>query len=117
MDELRREHRITARSLPEIVGGMEQALARLGAARRVLFRGRKLSNEAFINAALLHLVRLPDDEQERVLREALAEIEGMLGGTPAASPEAQPDTTDVPRVVPGERIIGGRKKRRNSESA
>jgi hypothetical protein len=78
MRDLDRQYRITARSVPEVVGPMEQALSRYGMSRRTTFRGRKLSNEAFINAALLHLLNLAPDEQERALGVALGQLEQIL---------------------------------------
>lgn len=85
MRDLRREHRLTARSLPELIAWVEQALSRYGSSRRVTFRGRKLSIEAIVNASLLHMLSLPDDEQERILGESIGKLEKMLD-----IPEAQP---------------------------
>jgi hypothetical protein len=78
MRDLERQYRITARSIPEVIGPMEQALSRIGMSRSVTFRGRKLSNEAFINAALLHLLSLEPDEQEQILTDTLGRLESIL---------------------------------------
>lgn len=85
MRDLRREHRLTARSLPELIRWVEETLSRYGSSRRVTFRGRKLSLEAIVNASLLHLMSLPEDEQERVLGASIARLEGMLD-----VPESEP---------------------------
>lgn len=85
MRDLRREHRLTARSLPELIRWVEETLSRYGSSRKVTFRGRKLSLEAIVNASLLHLMSLPEDEQERVLGASIAKLEGML-----EVPEAEP---------------------------
>lgn len=85
MRDLRREHRLTARSLPELIRWVEETLSRYGSSRKVTFRGRKLSLEAIVKASLLHLMSLPEDEQERVLGASIAKLEGML-----EVPEAEP---------------------------
>ena len=85
MRDLRREHRLTARSVPELSRWVEETLSRYGSSRKVTFRGRKLSLEAIVNASLLHLMSLPEDEQERVLGASIAKLEGML-----EVPEAEP---------------------------
>lgn len=85
MRDLRREHRLTARSLPELIRWVEETLSRYGSSRKVTFRGRKLSLEAIVNASLLHLMSLPEVEQERVLNESIGKLERMLD-----IPEEQP---------------------------
>lgn len=81
MRDLERLSRITARSIPEVIGEMERAVSRYGESRRVEFRARKLSNEAFVNAALIHLLEMEPEDQGRVLTESLAHLEAILAGT------------------------------------
>lgn len=78
MRDLERLHRIVARSIPEVVGAMERTVTRHGESRAIRFRGRKLSAEAFINAALLHLLDLPEAEQDRALSTAIGRLESIL---------------------------------------
>lgn len=76
------EHRLTSRSLPEICEKVKRVVARLGSSRRVQFRGRKLTNEAFINAAALYLSELDRDSQEMILDAYVARIETMMQDDP-----------------------------------
>jgi hypothetical protein len=78
MRDLDRQYRITARSIPEIIGPMERALSHFGESRSVLFRGRKLSNEAFINAAILGLIEMEPDQLEAVIAALIGRLEGIL---------------------------------------
>jgi hypothetical protein len=105
MRDLDRDQRISARSIPEIIGAMERALSRYGESRRVKFRSRKLSNEAFINAALLHVLELPAEEQERVLGAAIKRLEAILKGTAA---EAFPFETATKHPKRGSNRTGSR---------
>jgi hypothetical protein len=79
------EHRLTARSVPAVVAALEVAVARIGTARRVLFRGRKLSAEGVINAILVHALERPDEELERLVAEGVAAYERILEGRPAGA--------------------------------
>lgn len=99
MRELMREHRITARSIPEVTGEMEAQISRYGGSRRVKFRGRKLSNEAFINAAILHVLRLPPEAQELAIAGAVAELESILSDAPGPEVRAaaKPQIVEPPR--------------------
>jgi len=99
MRDLQREYRITARSIPEVIGPMERALARYGESRRVKFRGRKLSNEAFINAAILHMLDLSESEQEAALSSSLARLEAILADDPAERADDPVVPQDVAGVV------------------
>ncbi len=76
------EYRLTSRSLPEICDGLKLLVARMGAARRVGFRGRKLTNEAAINAAVLYLCDLPPEAQEAILGRYVARLEAMMNEDP-----------------------------------
>lgn len=78
------EHRLTSRSLPEICEKVKRVVARLGSSRRVQFRGRKLTNEAFINAAALYLSELDRDSQEMILDAYVNRIETMMQDDPFA---------------------------------
>ncbi len=79
MRDLERQFRITARSIPDVIGSMERTVSRYGESRRVTFRGRKLSNEAFVNAALIYLLDLEPARQEAALKDGLNRLETMLG--------------------------------------
>ncbi len=72
------EYRLTSRSLPEICERVKRVVARLGTSRKVQFRGRKLTNEAFINAAALYLCEQDRDTQEMILDAYVARIEAMM---------------------------------------
>ena len=84
MRDLRREHRLTARSLPELIGWIEEALLR-HRLKHFKFRGRKLSGEAVVNAALLHFLSQSEDEQAAILKDQLVRLEQMLD-----VPESEP---------------------------
>lgn len=99
MRDLQRQHRITARSVPEVIGPMERALSFYGESRSITFRGRKLSNEAFINAAILHMVSLPEAEQERALAAALGRLEAILVDDGEAPLEGVPGVGGVAEDV------------------
>lgn len=76
------EYRLTCRSLPEICEKVKRVVARFGLSRRVQFRGRKLTNEAFINAATLYVSELDRDTQEMILGAYVARIEMMMQDDP-----------------------------------
>jgi len=110
MRDLQRQYRITGRSIPEVIGPMERALSFYGESRDVTFRGRKLSNEAFVNAAIIHLLALPAPAQRLALKAALTQLEAILEGRPEplANPpghEGQPQIT----VDAQDRLEGARK--------
>jgi hypothetical protein len=73
-------HRVAARSHPEIVTAIERAASRLGASRAITFRGRKVSAEAIINALLMNALALPEEELDRAIAEGIARYEKLLGG-------------------------------------
>jgi hypothetical protein len=106
MRELSRQDRITARSLPELVEAIENAISAYGRSKAVRFRGRKLSREGFVNAAILALLELPAADQERALARAVARLEailasdqpaviGLVPGNPGPAPN---DIPEYPKV-------------------
>lgn len=92
-------YRLTARSLPEIVMQVEACVSRLGATRKVTFRGRKFSTEAMINAVLLHCLSLPEAEQERLLAESTARYEAMIDRAGTGPGAAAEPTPKLPPIV------------------
>ena len=79
------EYRLTSRSLPEICEMVKHVVARIGMSKRIRFRGRRLTNEAFINAAALYLSEMDRDQQEAILMAYVARIEAMM-----SKPEVPP---------------------------
>jgi hypothetical protein len=104
MRELSRQDRITARSLPELVEAIENAISAYGRSKAVRFRGRKLSREGFVNAAILALLELPAVDQERALARAVARLEAILASDqpavigPAPGMPASDDIPEHPEV-------------------
>jgi hypothetical protein len=90
MRNLMKEFRLSARSIPEITEALDQARSRYGGSRTLLFRGRKLSVEAIINAALLRILVMEPEQQEQELREAIAHLERLLEKPTPTIGEADP---------------------------
>lgn len=115
-------YRLAARSLPEVVAGMEAAVSRLGASRAVLFRGRKFSAEAFLNALVIRALTMPQAELERLLASGTADYERMIGGAPLPSPGGESgggggglvlgSGSDAPAPASGAGDEAGRRRRR-----
>lgn len=77
---------------------IDHAVARLRAMPGVRFRGRKVSQEAVINAAFLMLADMDDAELEETMGHYVGALEELLRGDQAeARVQHQPD--DKPRVV------------------
>lgn len=93
MRDLEFEHRLNARSVLEVIQEKDRVVSMVANKRKVKFRGRKFSDEAFINAAVMALCALPADQVERVLLDQMERLEAILGYKSPKIAEPQPDTT------------------------
>ncbi len=71
------EHKFAVRTAPKLVSELHLAVVR-NAHRK--FRRRKLGIESLAAAAVSHFLRLPEDEQARILDAELPRIEAMFNG-------------------------------------
>jgi hypothetical protein len=96
------DYRISARTLRAVWDAMVESVREFADDRRVLFRGRKLGNEAYINAAVWHFAEMPLEDQEAILREYLPRLEGHLAtaGGLDALPSVDAEAVTTPDAIP-----------------
>lgn len=87
------EHTLTCRSIKQIRQAMRRAVTQFDDEREIRFRGRPLSSEAYINAAVWSMAELSRSDQERILRTYLPRIEAYLAGDPEGG-EAAPNVAE-----------------------
>lgn len=113
MAELSKYHRLSAFSHPTIITMRDEAVSRNANEKGVKFRGRKLSDQAFVNAAVLALCALEPDEQVRVLNVQLERLAAILEGRePAGRPEPRVPTMQAAEPVRPEEERPPTRKRR-----
>jgi hypothetical protein len=101
MADLSREHRLNARSTAQIVAMRDSAVSRLANVSGLKFRGRKLSDEAFINGAILAFLALDNASQVRTMGDNLRRLESMLedDGPSESAPMAPVDMDAAAREI------------------
>jgi hypothetical protein len=115
MAELSKYHRLSAFSHPSIIKMRDEAVSRNANERDVRFRGRKLSDQAFVNAAVMALCDMSPEEQVRVLNVQLGRLAAILEGRePAAVPEPRVPTMQAAETVRPEEEGPPTRKRRAS---
>lgn len=88
MRDLNDKFKLSVRSIGEVMEAVAKLVARYKTTQRVLWRGKTLTREALVNAAILHLEGLPQDQQEKALAAALSRLEKILQSEPG---ETLPD--------------------------
>lgn len=82
MKKLSYDYKLPSRSIAEVHDLLTETLARHQRGRSLLFNGRKLSAEGFMNAVLMHFLSLDDEEQRSILETFIPKLEGMLSDDP-----------------------------------
>ena len=83
--------KLSARSLRSVVRLTEDAVRDLvDNAPQVRFRGRKLSNEALVNAATFYVASLPKAQRAAIVAQAIARIEKLLESEGEWAPGNEP---------------------------
>jgi hypothetical protein len=88
MRELSDNFKLSVRSLSQVFGVLNDLDSAFGRTMAIKFRGKRLTREAIVNAAILHLGSLGSAEQERALTAAIARLEAMLSDDPAPAAPA-----------------------------
>lgn len=114
MADLSREHRLNARSTAQIIAMRDSAVSRLANGAGLKFRGRKLSDEAFINGAILAFLALDHASQVRTMGDELRRLESMLEDdeSTVAAPMAPVDMDASAREI--ESSSAAKKKRKRN---
>lgn len=88
MRELSDDFKLSVRSVAEVFAVLNDLDTRFGRSKRVKFRGKRMTREALVNAAVLHLGSLPAQEQEVALAGSVARLEAHLAETDGERAEA-----------------------------
>lgn len=79
---LTNEYKLTARTIRAVHSAVKRAVRHFADEGKVRFRGRKLGDEAFLNAAAWYLADQDRARQEQILKAYLPRIEAYLSGEP-----------------------------------
>jgi hypothetical protein len=96
--KLSNDYKLTARTVRTVWDGMVSSVRAFADERAIRFRGRKVGNEAFINAAVWHMAEMGRADQERILRAYLPRLESLLLPDEGEADDA-PAPSDPPRQV------------------
>lgn len=88
MSELSDEYKFPKRSIAEVKERFDDALLAHQKGRKIRFRDRNMTGEAFINAVVMHFLDLGFEGQRKILEEYVPRFEGLLGRPEPASPPA-----------------------------
>jgi hypothetical protein len=109
MKDLTDEFKLSVRSTAEVFQALGGMVTRLAVTRRVRFRGKKPTRAAVVNAALLYLDSLSQEQWEQALSIGMRRLEQILESdtlgevTTAPAEEAAPSkrvTLEVEDVTP-----------------
>lgn len=92
MRKLTQEYKLAARTAREVYEDLSELVLR--ASGRVKFRGRKLGNEAAINAAVMFLLDQPPERRDAILADYVRRFEALLDDGPAPA-----KAMDAPAVI------------------
>src|SRR5690349_8316725 len=100
MRQFTNEWKLTARTLKVVWDAMVASVRVFADEGRLKFRGRKMGNEAFINAAVWWLADQDRATQERILRAYLRRMEAYLLTEGDVAIDADPSAVDPPADPP-----------------
>lgn len=83
MRDLDARYKVTFRGTPETYEALSRLVSRLRASRTISFRGKRVTQEGLINAAILMLDAMPPDRFKAELVPQLGRLEILLTDEPA----------------------------------
>src|SRR3954471_4151771 len=103
--KLGRKWQLTAQSIPEVFNALRHVIVPDLVLRGVEFNDRQLYPGPLMNALALHFLDLPPGERERIAREYLGRLEGILESDQPT--RLMPRADPVPVVVAHGKPAGG----------